>query len=481
MLLVLLPMQVHAQDAFCEWDRTEAAARFGSSALSAPTIPAWTLPLSQASFARRSAPGRVFPSDPGSSVPTDVLLPGLLGDGMALDGEYVRAGSDRLDGIGQVMTTTDGDFRFAPDTSAALLCPTDISVCRAFDAVNVYWHVDRYVREFWVDRMGVEPSFRAEARVHIGGDGAFADWTSRSQKMGVGDIFMKNTALSDDLIYHEYTHLVLSSLGFETGTGVSEQTRALHEAYADYFAATFTGEPRIGEWVVTCPPRQQCQGPPNDRELRTLELDPGIWNWREGAPSDSLRYGICTRFHEGDGKCKQSWNNYTRPYVWGMIWAAALWDLRTALGAEQVDRLALEAARRHDSTTDFARALGHLLEEAEGRFGPNVRGQVETVFLERGLTASMDVSVESSDQDAGLELWPNPARGSLSIRLPDAPSGHLAAEWVIRDLLGREVLRGTARSGDLLSVDTGQLPAGVYRFEARSGARSMRQMFVHFR
>ena len=465
--LLLLPLAASAQDAFCEWDRTEVVARFGTDVQ--PAAPTWSLPVPEAGFARLSAPARVFLTDPGSSQATEVTLQGLLGDGRSLDGEFVRAGSDRLDGAGQVMTTLDGDFRFTPDTTSAVLCPTDLSACSAFDAVNLYWHVDRFARDFWVDRMGITPSFRAEARVHLGGDGAFADWSTRALKMGVGDLFMKNTALSDDLIYHEYTHLVLSSVGFEAGAGVSEQTRALHEAYADYFTATFTGQPRIGEWVVTCPPRLQCTGPPNDRDLRTLDLDPLVWSWQEGVPSDTLRYGICTRFHEGDGKCKQSWNNFTKPYVWGMIWAAALWDMRMALGADQADVIALEAARRHDSATDFRSALTQLLQEAEGRYGPNVRGQVETVFLERGITTAMDVALEKGPQTTRLELWPNPAVDRVNVRVSGGSRG--AGAWTIRDLLGREVLRGTSDTGSETTIDLAGLAPGLYRFESGSDTR----------
>jgi hypothetical protein len=477
--LLLLPAVARGQEAFCAWDRAEAAARFESMVSGHVAAPEWTLPVPDIPFARQTALGLVFPTDPASSLPTEVVLEGLLGDGLSLDGEYVRAGSDRLDGPGQVMTTVDGDFRFAPDTTSAVLCPTDLSECNAFDAVNLYWHVDRFARAFWADRMGQAPSFRVEARVHLGGDGAFADWSRRSVKMGVGDIFMKNTALSDDLIYHEYTHLVLSSLGFEAGIGVSDQTRALHEAYADYFAATFTGEPRIGEWVVTCPPRQQCQGPPNDRELRTLALDQGEWNWQEGAPSDSLRYGICTRYHEGDGKCKQSWNNYTRPYVWGMIWAAALWDMRTALGADQADRIALEAARRHDHTTDFRSALTHLLEEAEGRFGPNVRGQVETLFLERGITLYTDLATEEAPRDAKLDVWPNPARDRLTVRV--AFPGSDNSMWRVRDLLGRAVRSGVGDRTSEFSVDLRDLAPGVYRLEVDAGSQRRTQLFIRVR
>lgn len=431
----------------------------------APTTERWPSIVPPIAGMRRSAPALAFSTDPFGGDPVEVTLSGLVGDGLHLDGEYVRAGSDRLDGAGLLTFEANGDFRFQADTTNVIDCMTDVSRCARFDAVNVYHHVDSYVRDFWVAELGVAPTFVAEARVHVVGDGGFAHWPTRSLKLGVGSIFMKNSALSDDLIYHEYNHLMMASLGFEIGNGAAEQTRALHEAYADYFMATWTDDPRVGEWVVTCPPRQQCTGPKNDTDLRTLNLNPEGWNWREGQPADTLKYGFCLRFHEGDLKCKASWNNFTNPYVWGMMWAASLWDLRTAVGAEVADAIALEAVRMHTASTEFETAFEHILTVGMDEFGSNVADQVRLAFEQRGFVLAVGVANENRDAGANnaprLEVWPNPVRDVLNIQSRETRDvRHL--RWVIHDVTGRIVLEGQAGTTGSWSIRTHQLAPGLY-------------------
>ena len=441
----------------------------------------WSLPIEPTGAFRQDALGRVFLTDPADGGAVEVLLQGLLGDGLALDGEFVRAGSERLDGLGVAASVASGDFRFVPDTTEAVLCMTDLGECTAFDAVNVYYHVDQFARHFWEERMGVDIGFKAEARVHVAGDGGFADWPTRSMKLGVGSIFMKNGALSDDLIYHEYSHLVMASLGFVIGTGVAEQTRALHEAYADYFTATWTDDPRIGEWLVTCPPRAQCGGPANATDLRTLQVNAEEWNWRQGSPLSSLKYGICTRFHQGDGKCKQSWNNFTKPYVWGMIWGAALWDLRTEIGAEIADRIILEAVRQHTRMTTFEEAYAIMEQTGYELYGPNIGQRVHVALDRRGFgpspTSGEPETRQIPREDSALELWPNPARATVRLRSGVKTPGR-SVVWTIEDMLGRVVLGGQTDSEGEWSLDISTLPPGVYRVSIRSGMSIQTKSFV---
>ena len=186
---------------WCPLDVIDHLAAFNTPALWATaTLESWPTFIPPIKAMRRSAPANVFASDPLSGGPIEVTLSSLVGDGLHLDGEFVRVGSDRIDGAGALAYDANGDFRYQPDTTNVVDCITDQSRCARFDAVNVYYHVDRFVREFWIAQLGVTPSFVAEARVHLAGDGGFADWSTRSMKLGVGDIFMKNSALSDDII-----------------------------------------------------------------------------------------------------------------------------------------------------------------------------------------------------------------------------------------------------------------------------------------
>jgi len=258
---------------------------------------------------------------------------------------------------------------------------------------------------------------------------------------------------------------------------VPEQTRALHEAYADYFTATFTDDHQIGEWVVTCPPRQGCEGPVNARDLRSMVLDAEAWNWRGGAPSDTLKYGACTRFHDGDGKCKISWNNFTNPYIWGMIWGSALWSLRTELGAEDADHIILDAIRRHVPESEFDSALNDLVLAAKARGGESMAQVVRSSFEQRGF------AVESTDVESGipgsveLSMWPQPAQDRL--RLSWSIVSDQAPSIRVFDGLGREHHVDAKVSGASADLDLSRMTSGWYLvvIESRLG-RTARPLII---
>ena len=462
---------------FCPLDRVQSFAWMETLAESQEmaSTPIWKSELGPLLGQRiTTAPANVFLHDPDDGQTILVQIQGLLDDGSRLEGEYVRVGSEELEGPTESAPGDGADYRFEPDLNLAKECITDLSKCSRFDAVNLYYHIDTFVREFWIDPMGVDIDFQADAKVHISGDGGFADYPNRIVKLGVGDIFMKNSALSDDIIYHEYSHLAISNLGFEIGTGTPVETRAMSEGYADYFTATYTDDPRIGEWVVTCPDRQHCIGPENSAEFRTIDLHTEEWLWNWGSPSDTLKYGVCTRYHEGDQKCKISYNNFADPYVWGMIWGAALWDLRELLGATIVDDLVVAAIRIHSGDASFVNGLDDLVQVALQRHGMGVAQTVIQVFEGRQIATTIVDAVEEGDLESGfrLQVWPVPAANSLTLRIQTPPGK--SVRWAIFDLTGRRV-----HPGELISMTAGtqevfvplsHLSSGLYvlRLESES-------------
>ena len=451
----------------------ESAAGFPSSYLAASAA---TSSFGAAFLA--TAPAKVFLSNPFDITPVEVLLEGLHNAGNQLDGQYVRAGSDRLDGAGAASGINgQADYRFEADTTEMKLCSTDLSKCPAFDPVNVYYHVDRYARDYWVDQMGVDISFQAQARVHSGGDGAFADPPNWKIVFRVGDIFSKNAALSNDLIYHEYTHLVTHSLGFEIDSGGSEETSALSEGYADYFTMSYTDDPQFGEWVVTCPDRQQClgsyNGRENDTEIRTAELLKHTWNWNFGLPDPTLQYGYCLRFHELDLKCKESFNNpdHAHRYTWGMIWAAMLWDFRKMVGQEVADRIAIEAVRRHNSESGLDDAARDLVAAEQTLYLGIYASELSDALSGRGFPYEI---VDSIDENTlphkdGLTVWPNPTLGSSQFTFTSNRAGNMT--YRLLDMSGKEILNQSAGWRAAGShderVDINGLASGVYLLSVR--------------
>ena len=431
----------------------------------------------------------VFLNSPRDSGHAEVVLKDLFGDGTRLEGLYVRARSERVDGAVEIARGLESgagggastpDFRFIPDTTAAVPCYTDVTRCPRFDAVNVYYHADRFARDFWVDYLGLNIELQADVTVHQSGDGAYAATDGNVMKFRLGDIFMKNAALSTDLVLHEYTHLVASSLGFNATSEHSDQVRALTEAYADYFTATYTNDPRIGEWVVTCPDRQQCVGPENDTEMRTLELDTDLWNWRYGFPADNLEYGFCLRFHTSDLKCKASFNNFADRYVWGMIWAATLWDLRARVGPEVVDVLALQALRRHSLAVGFVEATKDLVDVEQELFGGAFKTDLYEVFQARGFILPRANGVDETPNSPALTIqaWPNPAADVLQISFDSMLGGSL----MLFDVLGRRVVRQRIEPGtNNVTVSVSNLSPGPYLAVLRSGAHSEQFVITVFR
>lgn len=414
--------------------------------------------------------GYAYPQDPSVSAYEQVVLPRLLGDGSRLDGLYAKVWSERIGEVGVATPSLQGlDYRYLPSTQPTSECFQDLSVCSHFDDVNAYYHIDRFAHTYWVNTLGVDINYQVHVATHVLGDGAFADWKRNLVKFQVGALFMRNAALEDDILYHEYTHIVTGNLGFEVSIESDTETFALNEAYADYFSASFTDDPRVGEWLNTCPPRLECVGPPDDEEMRRLDTDPTAWNWNRGNPSDTLKYGVCTRFHVGDTKCKISWLNFSDQYVWSMIWSGALWDVRTELGAAITDRLVLTGLLfAHDTNLTFAEALEGLLLADQQLYNGQHQAMLNDIFAERGIFRSgTQVSTKQHLQGHRLRFeqpYPNPATDYIVLRY--ALPQHDEISISLYDLTGRQlqqVVSGVKHAGSHeVTWNLGHLANGVY-------------------
>ena len=489
-LMLLSAAGLCQAQAVCEVERGTGHQSIGPGSLPAPLIltsrPDASPRIRTAARHRRATItqglGYAYRHDPADGAYDTVALPRLYGDGTRLNGVYARVSSARINPDGAPTPSLDGnlDYRYlpTPTDTPGQACLLQLQDCSLFDAVNLYYHLDTFAHTYWVERLGLDLDFQVEAVTHISGDGGFADGERLLLKLGLGDLFMKNAALADDIIYHEYTHLVTTELGFVVGTTSPVETRALNEGYADYFTTSFTDDPRFGEWVVTCPPRQGCEGPPNDRDLRTLATDSAVWNWQDGAPPTGLAYGVCTRYHEADRKCKTSYNNFADQYVWGIIWGSALWDLRAALGADTADRLILAGLLdAHPSDLTFAAALDALFSAEARLYAGQHATTLETVFGARGIYPSA-TSITRTHEEAPPAFTlhpnvPNPFSTTTEIRftLPEATPLSL----VVYDVLGRTVAQladgwygpGTHR----VTWQPGALPAGLYVCRLTAGPR----------
>ncbi|OGR00901.1 MAG: hypothetical protein A2284_17650 [Deltaproteobacteria bacterium RIFOXYA12_FULL_61_11] len=114
--------------------------------------------------------------------------------------------------------------------------------------------------------------------------------------------------LSADIILHEFCHYVIDSL---TGMGNEVTQNALHEGFADYFAAATTSDPHIGEYFV--------QKLENKDFLRNL--DDTNRQYSDPLPA-----------------------TYRDPHVFGELFGQTMWEVRKTL-------LELLPARPYDEVT----------------------------------------------------------------------------------------------------------------------------------
>lgn len=134
------------------------------------------------------------------------------------------------------------------------------------------------------------------------------------RKIGATTFF--HTAREAVVAVHEYQHYVTDQIaGLIAGQSVRTVGDALHEGYSDYMAASHISETaartvtKVGEYVF-----QQCDdaNPAIIRDIGTIKVyDP-----------DNLE---------------------SAPHVYGWSFASGLWKLRTQLGREAADLLALKS------------------------------------------------------------------------------------------------------------------------------------------
>ncbi|MBI5748436.1 MAG: hypothetical protein HZA00_04865 [Nitrospinae bacterium] len=136
---------------------------------------------------------------------------------------------------------------------------------------------------------------------------------------GCGSKECQSAAHFADVIFHETTHRVLNVAAGLTGN--SNETGAIHEGTSDYYSSSVTGNSCLAEEFFN---GETC--------LRNIEPN-------RNYPSDM----------EGE-----SHND-------GLIWASALWDIRSLLGKETADRIIREGMRGLPANATFSDYAGNII------------------------------------------------------------------------------------------------------------------------
>ncbi len=125
----------------------------------------------------------------------------------------------------------------------------------------------------------------------------------------------RSTALSAQVIFHEYGHGVTKRL--ISGPQIADclngvQSDGMSEGWSDYFAISHTNDPVLGAYFL-----------------------------------GNLEHGIRRQSYEGYSNTYENIANgaFLDPHADGEIWAAALWDLRRKLGQQTTDQLVMDGVR----------------------------------------------------------------------------------------------------------------------------------------
>lgn len=285
--------------------------------------------------------GNAYNSHPGNGSPVTKSL-SFLGTSHYLDGTYVKThNSDASNAY-----SSNYQFSYSPSHTS-------------FDEVNVYYHITRMQNNFF---KALDPSYtpiKRNAYVHYGinWDNANASF-SGILRFGDGDWVFNDLAKDESVIYHENAHVFIfeaSGLG-----GGNSQQGAMHEGWADYFAATFAPDAidhEIGEWAT------KASGP-----LRDLE-------------NNATFNGSFSQDWTGNGSINQ--------YDYALVWAGALWDCRQSpynVPASAIDWVSYDALHSLVYADKFSDALTEILiSDNETYYPSNHVSAIRSAFNNRGI------------------------------------------------------------------------------------------------
>ncbi|HTE06000.1 MAG TPA: hypothetical protein VK824_07380, partial [Planctomycetota bacterium] len=378
---------------------------------------------------------------------TELTLQDVNQDSLSLTGTLTGRYASVAD-THAVLYSPERSFPFSDSSSAAV---GPIAQYEAFDHVNAYYWITRMAG--WLGKLQGGLSSDTCLPVYVNydqggegfinafyspqdldGDGEGAGWSAGYFVFGDFDAVTGDPA--DDfardpsVVCHEYTHAMVDKAGFTFGDGeLDTPSRAINEAIADYAAASFLGDARIGHVFVAH----------SGDDL--------------GIPGDALR-DLSAPLTLADDLFDTLGSSTDMPeeHEAGRIFGAALWSARAALKAKVADDLVLnglagwpqsnaeagfpvvDADNAQDAYTAFAFAcFDSMMEDllASGPAGARNAGKLLGAFLEHGLTGTGDDSV--------LFTFPL-AEGGLSLDVASAFRGVLGSHRFALELAAGQQL-----------------------------------------
>jgi parallel beta-helix repeat protein len=287
-----------------------------------------------------NATGSVYDRHPEAGAVVNRTLEYLLGNGYYLDGTYVKSINE------------DSDEAYEPDLTY-IYDPNNTH----FDEVMAYYHFNRF-QKYLIDNLQYQLPVKVVATVHYGTNyaNAFAkhDMSGNSDSLFFGDgngTTYNDFAKENDIIYHEYQHLVTDCITYTGLDGDNFETLAMDEAFSDYFACSYAASPLYGEYIKA--------GSGSERNLQnTYKMSDG------GAPGLPL----------------QGYHNFSQ------VFSGALWDMRqdALIGQTNTDILAFEGLDNLDQALpEYIDGYEAILAADYALYGGAHVSRIQDIFASR--------------------------------------------------------------------------------------------------
>lgn len=279
----------------------------------------------------------------------------------------------------------------------------------------------------------------------------------------------RDFAYDGDVVFHEFMHAITTSLISKINTlgldkwGINSEPGGLNEGWADYFSASFTNKPGVGEYAST-------KDGFGETSLRNIDN------------TTSCPHDVIGESHHDS-----------------LIWSGALWEIRKHVANNQslvleFDRAVLASLAQATITEDFATQSQKLINSIRSRpqLGEKLARLAEDILDKRGLidcfraytlsavdetnqlsSRSKNFMFIASKNQIGLKNYA-PGTMQLEIGIP-AGATHVTVSWRqflagTGALLGSEVTPKTTKNAKSLEFITSLEVPIVWKF---SGAHAI--------
>jgi Zn-dependent metalloprotease len=299
--------------------------------------------------------GRVFDPNPVASLQNEKLTDTNNADSAVFGPAYRTVTLTRLDGSGLLRGSSANNTSAGAVQSATNTFNFNRSQA-GFEQVMGYYHIT-HAQEF-IQSLGFTTVNNEPQKYRTTGltdDNSFFDPGTDRITYGTGGV---DDAEDAEVIWHEYGHAIQGAQ--VPGFGSSAEAGAIGEGFGDYWA--YTMSTAVSQNTATTP--LAC-----------------IADW----DSTSYTAGTPHCLRRVDGAKLYPRDIVGEVHADGEIWSRALFDIHTALGRTNANRVILEAQFSYAPNTTFRAAAQATVAAAQRLLGAAAAAACQTAFHKRGI------------------------------------------------------------------------------------------------